>query len=198
MLSSADSIWSVFRWRPAVCRRSRLAFDIDANGIVHVAAKDLGTGKEQSIRITAPKKLSKEEIDKMVRRPSSLPRKTPRKKKRWKRSITPIRLIYTTEKSLRDYGDKISQQERGEIESARQRLEAGDQGQAYRADQNQDGRTDQGVAQARRGDLSANRASTSNRQSPKPAAGRKKKLSTPNMRRPAAGAEIVGAGESAE
>jgi len=44
-----------------------VAFDIDANGIVHVSAKDLGTGKEQSIRITAPKKLSKEEIDKMVR-----------------------------------------------------------------------------------------------------------------------------------
>ena len=44
-----------------------VTFDIDANGIVHVGAKDLGTGKEQSIKITAPKKLSKEEIDKFVK-----------------------------------------------------------------------------------------------------------------------------------
>ena len=44
-----------------------VTFDIDQNGIVHVAAKDLGTGKEQSIKITAPKKLSKEEIDKFVK-----------------------------------------------------------------------------------------------------------------------------------
>jgi hypothetical protein len=51
-----------------------VTFDIDADGIVHVSAKDLGTGKEQSIRITAPKKLSKEEIDRMVKDAEKLKR----------------------------------------------------------------------------------------------------------------------------
>jgi molecular chaperone DnaK len=62
-----------------------VAFDIDANGIVHVSAKDLGTGKEQSIRITAPKKLSKEEIEKMARKRKSLTL-TRRRRKRSRRS----------------------------------------------------------------------------------------------------------------
>jgi molecular chaperone DnaK len=95
-----------------------VTFDIDANGIVHVAAKDLGTGKEQSIRITAPKKLAKEEIERMVRQAEQFAAQDANKKEEVETINHADSLVYTTEKSLRDYGDKISQQERGAIESA--------------------------------------------------------------------------------
>jgi molecular chaperone DnaK len=95
-----------------------VAFDIDANGIVHVSAKDLGTGKEQSIRITAPKKLSKEEINKMVREAERFAADDAKKKEEVETINHADNLIYTTEKSLRDYGDKISQKERAEIETS--------------------------------------------------------------------------------
>jgi molecular chaperone DnaK len=94
-----------------------VAFDIDANGIVHVAAKDLGTGREQSIRITAPKKLAKEDIDRMVRDAERFAAQDAKRKEEVEAINRADNLVYTTEKSLRDYGDKISQEERGEIES---------------------------------------------------------------------------------
>jgi molecular chaperone DnaK len=95
-----------------------VSFDIDANGIVHVSAKDLGTAKEQSIRITAPKKLAKDEIDRMVREAEKFAAQDAKKKEEVEAINHADTLIYTTEKSLSDYGDKISQQERGTIESA--------------------------------------------------------------------------------
>jgi molecular chaperone DnaK len=95
-----------------------VTFDIDANGIVHVAAKDLGTGKEQSIRITAPKKLAKAEIDAMVRQAEQFAADDAKKKEEVETINHADTLIYTTEKSLGEYGDRISQQERGAIESA--------------------------------------------------------------------------------
>ena len=94
-----------------------VAFDIDANGIVHVSAKDLGTGKEQSIRITAPKKLSKDEIDRMVKDAETFAAKDAAKKEEVETINQADSLAYTTEKSLRDYGDKISQNERADIEA---------------------------------------------------------------------------------
>jgi len=93
-----------------------VAFDIDANGIVHVSAKDLGTGKEQSIKITAPKKLSKEEIDKMVRDAEKYAADDSKKKEEVETINQADNLIYATEKSLKDYGDKVSQSERADIE----------------------------------------------------------------------------------
>jgi molecular chaperone DnaK len=95
-----------------------VAFDIDANGIVHVLAKDLGTGKEQSIRITAPKKLSKEEIDRMVKNAELFAAQDAKKKEEVETINHADSLVYTTEKSLREYGDKISQKERANIESS--------------------------------------------------------------------------------
>jgi molecular chaperone DnaK len=95
-----------------------VSFDIDANGIVHVSAKDLGTGKAQSIQITAPKKLGKDEIDRMVREAEKFAAEDARKKEEVELINHADTLIYTTEKSLGDYGDKVSQQERGAIESA--------------------------------------------------------------------------------
>lgn len=94
-----------------------VTFDIDANGIVHVSAKDLGTGKEQSIQITAPKKLSKEEIDKMVSDAEKFASEDVKKRELIEAVNQADNLIYATEHALRDYGDKVSQAERGEIES---------------------------------------------------------------------------------
>ncbi|MFH0739194.1 MAG: molecular chaperone DnaK [Candidatus Omnitrophota bacterium] len=94
-----------------------VAFDIDANGIVHVKALDLGTGKEQSIRITAPKKLSKEEIEKMVRDAEKFAADDVKKKEEVELVNQADSLAYATEKSLKDFGDKVSQQERADIES---------------------------------------------------------------------------------
>lgn len=93
-----------------------VAFDIDANGIVHVSAKDLGTGKEQSIRITAPKKLSKEEIENMVKQAEKFAAEDTKRKEEVETINQADNLIYATEKSLKDYGDKVSQAERADIE----------------------------------------------------------------------------------
>lgn len=95
-----------------------VSFDIDANGIVHVSAKDLGTGKEQSIRITAPKKLSKEEIEKMIKDAEKFAAEDAKKKEEVETINQADNLVYATEKSLKDYGDKVSQTERANIESA--------------------------------------------------------------------------------
>ena len=92
-------------------------FDIDRDGIVHVSAKDLGTGKEQSIRITAPKKLSKEEIDKMVKDAEKFAAQDSKKKEEIEIINQADNLTYATEKSLKDYGDKVGPAERADIES---------------------------------------------------------------------------------
>ncbi|MDP2943677.1 MAG: Hsp70 family protein, partial [Candidatus Omnitrophota bacterium] len=94
-----------------------VAFDIDANGIVHVSAKDLGTGKEQSIRITAPKKLSKEEIEEMVKNAEKFAAEDVKKKEEVEIINQADTLVYASEKSLKEFGDKISQSERADIEA---------------------------------------------------------------------------------
>ena len=94
-----------------------VTFDIDANGIVSVAAKDLGTGKQQSIKITAPKKLSKEEIEKMVRQAEQFAADDSKKKEEVEAVNQADTLAYSVEKSLKDYGDKVSQAERADIEA---------------------------------------------------------------------------------
>lgn len=94
-----------------------VAFDIDANGIVHVSAKDLGTKKEQSIRITAPKKLSKEEIEKMVKEAEKFAAEDAKRKEEIEVINQADTLAYSTEKALKDFGDKVSQAERLEIEA---------------------------------------------------------------------------------
>ena len=94
-----------------------VTFDIDANGIVHVAAKDLGTGKEQSIKITAPKKMSKEDIDKFVREAEKFAAEDEKRKEQVDITNQADTLAYATEKALKDYGDKVSQTERADIEA---------------------------------------------------------------------------------
>jgi molecular chaperone DnaK len=95
-----------------------VTFDIDANGIVHVSAKDLGTGKEQSIRITASSGLSKEEIDKMVRDAESHASEDKKKRELIENRNHADSLIYSTEKSLKEFGDKIDEAEKKKIEDA--------------------------------------------------------------------------------
>ena len=95
-----------------------MAFDIDANGIVHVSAKDLGTGKEQSIKITAPEKLSKEEIEKMVKQADQFADADKKRRELVETKNQADHLVYTTEKSLKDLGDKVSQSDRLTIEQA--------------------------------------------------------------------------------
>ncbi len=94
-----------------------VTFDIDVNGIVHVSAKDLGTGKEQSIKITAPRKLSKEEINKMVKEAEKFATEDTKKKEEIETINQADSLVYATEKSLKEFGEKVGQGERAEIES---------------------------------------------------------------------------------
>jgi molecular chaperone DnaK len=95
-----------------------VTFDIDANGIVHVSAKDLGTGKEQSIRITASSGLSKEEIEKMVKDAEAHAAEDKRKRELIEARNQADGLVYTTEKAVKEHGDKIDEAARKGIEGA--------------------------------------------------------------------------------
>ena len=94
-----------------------VTFDIDANGIVHVSAKDLGTGKEQSIRITAPEKLSKDEIETMVKQAEQFANADKKRQELAEAKNQADSLVYTTEKSVKEFGDKLSSSDREAIES---------------------------------------------------------------------------------
>jgi molecular chaperone DnaK len=92
-----------------------VAFDIDADGILHVSAKDLGTGKEQKIRITASSGLSENEVERMVKEA-----KDHEAEDREKSALIEVRnkadsLIYSVEKSLREYGDQLNDTEKADI-----------------------------------------------------------------------------------
>jgi len=95
-----------------------VTFDIDANGIVHVSAKDLGTGKEQKIRIEASSGLNDNEIDRMVKEAEAHAEEDKRERERIDARNEADSLIYTTEKSLKDVGDKIGATEKSAVESA--------------------------------------------------------------------------------
>ncbi len=95
-----------------------VTFDIDANGILHVSAKDLGTGKEQSIRITASSGLTEEEIKRMMREAEAHAEEDRRKKQLAEARNEADTLIYSVEKSLREYGDKVTESEKKTIEEA--------------------------------------------------------------------------------
>jgi molecular chaperone DnaK len=99
-----------------------VTFDIDANGIVHVSAKDLGTGKEQSIKITASSGLSEEEIERLIK-DADLHAEEDKKKK----ALVEARnhadgLIYQTEKSMKEMGDKVDSTLKANIEGVAERL----------------------------------------------------------------------------
>jgi molecular chaperone DnaK len=99
-----------------------VTFDIDANGIVHVSAKDLGTGKEQSIKIQASSGLSEEEIQRKVKDAEAHGEEDKKKKSLVEARNKADQMIYTTEKTLKEYGDKISADEKKNIEEKMEKV----------------------------------------------------------------------------
>ncbi len=99
-----------------------VTFDIDANGIVNVSAKDKATGKEQSIQITASSGLSKEEIDKLIKDAELHADEDRRKRELVEARNHADALIYSTERSIKDLGDKVDAATRSRVEEAIQRL----------------------------------------------------------------------------
>ncbi len=99
-----------------------VTFDIDANGIVNVSAKDLGTGKEQKIAITASSNLSKDDIDKAVREAEQYAAEDKARKEEVDTHNAADQTVYQTEKTLNELGDKISAEEKSNIQSAVDRL----------------------------------------------------------------------------
>jgi molecular chaperone DnaK len=95
-----------------------VTFDIDANGIVNVSAKDLGTQKEQKITITASSGLSKDEVDRMMREAESHADDDKRRREEIESRNRADQTVYTAERMLQDTGDKLSAGERSAIESA--------------------------------------------------------------------------------
>ncbi len=107
-----------------------VSFDIDANGIVHVQAKDMGTGREQSIQITASSGLSDDEIDQMVKDAEAHADDDKKKQELIETRNQADTLIYTSEKSMRDLGDKVDGELKadieGKIETLKKALETDD------------------------------------------------------------------------
>ena len=95
-----------------------VTFDIDANGIVHVSAKDMGTGKEQHIQITSSSGLSEAEIDKMVKDAEANAAADKAKRESIDAKNEADSLIYATEKSMKDLGDKLDGAEKSKVEAA--------------------------------------------------------------------------------
>jgi molecular chaperone DnaK len=101
-----------------------VTFDIDANGIVQVSAKDKGTGKEQQIRIQASGGLSDADIEKMVKEAEQNAEADKRKREAVEAKNQGESLIHSTEKSLKEYGDKVTAEDKASIESAITELKA--------------------------------------------------------------------------
>ncbi len=107
-----------------------VTFDIDANGIVHVAAKDLGTGKEQKIRIESSSGLSESEIDRMVKEAEANAEADKKEREKIDARNEADSMIYSTEKAVKDMGDKVDAAEKAKIADAvaalKKELESGD------------------------------------------------------------------------
>ena len=100
-----------------------VTFDIDANGIVNVSAKDLGTGKEQNITITSSSNLSKEDIDKAVEEAAQYAAEDAKRKEEVDVRNQADQMIYQCDQTLSELGDKVTADEKGKIESAKTKLQ---------------------------------------------------------------------------
>ena len=113
-----------------------VTFDIDANGIVHVSAKDLGTGKEQSVRIESSSGLSESEIDRMVKEAEANAEADKKERERVEVRNEADSLVYATEKSVKELGDKVAAADKQKIDDAVAALKqalAGDDVEAIKA-----------------------------------------------------------------
>ena len=98
--------------------RIEVSFDIDANGIVHVSAKDLGTGKEQKITIQSDGGMSKEDIDRMVKEAEAHAAEDKKQKEAVDTKNTAEQMVYQAEKTIKDLGDKVDQAKAKEVQAA--------------------------------------------------------------------------------
>lgn len=99
-----------------------VTFDIDANGILHVSAKDLGTGKEQAMTISAPLKMSEEEIQQKIKEAEEHAKEDERRKELIEAKNQADALVYTTEKTLRELGDKVPAEQKQRAEATVQKV----------------------------------------------------------------------------
>ncbi len=99
-----------------------VTFDIDANGIVNVSAKDLGTGKEQSITITSSTNMSKEDIDKAVKDAEQYAAEDKKRREDVDAKNAADQMVYTAEKTVADLGDKLTEEEKNDINTAKDAL----------------------------------------------------------------------------
>jgi molecular chaperone DnaK len=106
-----------------------VTFDIDANGLLHVSAKDKGTGKEQKIRIEAGSGLSKEEIERMKSEAKAHEAEDKAAREKVEKVNQADSLIFQTEKQLKEFGDKIPADKKAPIESALEKLKSAHQSQ---------------------------------------------------------------------
>ncbi|MCE8426850.1 MAG: molecular chaperone DnaK [Candidatus Methanoperedens sp.] len=95
-----------------------VTFDIDANGILHVTAKDMGTGKEQKMTITAPLKMASDEIDRKIKDAEKFADEDKQRKEKVELQNQADTLIYTTEKTLKELGDKVTSDQKTKVEKA--------------------------------------------------------------------------------
>ena len=109
--------WLVFHPAPRGTPQIEVTFDIDANGIVNVSAKDKGTGKEQKIQIQASGGLSEDEISKMVKEAEANKESDKKKREAVDARNQADSIIFSTEKSLKEHGDKVSAEEKKAIEN---------------------------------------------------------------------------------
>ncbi len=113
-----DGIASAPRGVPQI----EVTFDIDANGIVHVSAKDLGTGKENDITITSNTNMSKDDIDKAVKEAEEYAAEDKKRREAVDVRNNADQMIYTTEKTITDLGDKITEEEKNKLNTAKDAL----------------------------------------------------------------------------
>ncbi len=99
-----------------------VTFDIDANGIVHVSAKDLGTGKENNITITSNTNMSKDDIDKAVKEAEEYAAEDKKRREAVDIRNNADQMIYQTEKTINEFGDKVTEEEKSKIETAKEAL----------------------------------------------------------------------------
>ncbi len=99
-----------------------VTFDIDANGIVHVSAKDLGTGKENNITITSNTNMSKDDIDKAVKEAEEYAAEDKKRREAVDIRNNADQMIYQTEKTINEFGDKVTDEEKSKIETAKEAL----------------------------------------------------------------------------
>ena len=144
-----------------------VTFDIDANGILNVTAKDMATGKDQKITITSSCGLSKEEVERMAKEAEAHSAEDKQKREEVETRNQLDGMVYQVEKMLKENGDKISGGERGEVENAlgdaKKALEGGDR----RSMQTARDRLQTGVAQAGGGHVQGNSARRSRCRKPR-------------------------------